>query len=59
MTDNKIIPHPRHYWGVYDNKDGLLFDGTFNECWNHLITNYQQYTVAMLERDGICIKRIK
>lgn len=59
MTDtNKIIPHPRHYWGITKNGE-TCFTGTHSQCWDKLVEYFGTQTLAELETAQIRLERIK
>lgn len=53
---SKIIPHPKHYWAVYDGKS-VAFEGTFKACWDWFVKNYGICKVKDLAAGGIRIAR--
>jgi hypothetical protein len=46
------------YWGIFNN-DGLVFEGTFKECWDELLKRYHNLTVGQLELANVRIQRSK
>ena len=59
MTESKkIIPHPRHYWGLLHG-DQTVMTGTFSDCWENLVDSYGHTTLKTLEQLKIRIARIK
>lgn len=47
----------KHYWCVTTVRYGVKFEGSFTECWNYLMTEYADYTVADLVDNGVRITR--
>lgn len=48
------------YWGViWTFQNDILFQGTFNECWEYVMKNWSDVTLKQLQIRGIKISRIK
>jgi len=54
MTDNK-----RNYWGIVRENGNVVFDGTFVECWDHLVKTFGDRTLKEIIEAGYKITRIK
>ena len=46
----------KYYWAVFQGRD-VLFEGSFNDCWQHLVSSYCNQTVRSLVERGIRISR--
>lgn len=46
----------KYYWAIF-NKDGVVYEGSFNQCWDELIKRYYNLTVGQLEMAGVKIAR--
>lgn len=44
------------YWAIFQGKD-ILFEGTFQQCWNDLMVRYANITLYQLQTKGIRIAR--
>lgn len=58
MRQAGIIPYPRHYWGITEHGE-TRFSGTFRQCWDKLVADFGNNTLAGLTGSGIRISRIK
>ena len=59
MTDKKVIHiNTRRYWQIKTPK-GIIFTGTFMECWDQLVSEFGQMTLSQLDHAGIQIVRVK
>lgn len=47
------------YWGVQEGDEGIGFSGTFVECWEYLVKQYGEHTLAELDQQNIKVTRIK
>jgi len=41
-----------------ENKDGLVFEGTLDECFERMVNLYGDANVAAMVQDGVKIKRV-
>lgn len=60
MTDNRKVTHinTRRYWAI--TEAGLvMFEGTFNECWDELVATYGDKTLKEIADLQTRIQRIK
>ena len=56
-TKEKTMEKSRKYfWAVFQGRD-VLFEGSFKECWQHLVDNYCNSTVRTLVEQGIRVGR--
>ncbi|WP_020474489.1 hypothetical protein [Zavarzinella formosa] len=46
----------RYYWAVFEGRQPI-FEGSFNDCWKHLVATFGHETVAHLTANGIRISR--
>lgn len=46
------------YWAIVQ-LDMVIFEGTFNECWNELVNRYAKNSLGELATARIKITRIK
>jgi hypothetical protein len=47
----------KYYWAVFQGRDPI-FEGSFNDCWHHLMGNFCNETVKTLVKRGIRIGRL-
>ena len=47
----------KHYWAVFQGRDAI-FEGSFNDCWHHLMGAFCDETVKTLVKRGIRIGRL-
>jgi len=55
MTDQS---NKRKYWGIVEHEE-IRFTGTFSECWQKLVADFGNMTLAGIQGSGIAIKRIQ
>lgn len=46
----------RYYWAVFEGREPI-FEGSFKDCWQHLMGSYANVTVRTLVERGIRIAR--
>lgn len=47
------------YWGIQEGDLGIGFTGTFTECWERMVKDYGNETLAKLNQQDIRITRVK
>lgn len=47
----------KNYWAIF-NADGIVFEGSFSECWKELTKRFYNLTVGQLELAKVRIGRI-
>lgn len=58
MTNNAVTNAAKKkiYWAIF-NKEGVVFEGTFSQCWIELVNRYATLTLEQLEIAEIRIAR--
>lgn len=47
------------YWAIVRHNGRAAYEGTFTECWDHLVKTFHDRTLAEIVEAGYKITRIK